>query len=75
MPFLWEDEGLLDILEYRLGPLLRPFAFVGRKLRCWARGHDPTPIAQRALPRRYGERPRYRYVCLRCGATRKPKVV
>lgn len=75
MPFLWDDEGLLDVLEHRLGPLLRLLAFVGRKLHCWARGHDPAPMPQRVSSKRFGERARYRRVCLRCGATLKVKVV
>lgn len=73
MPFLWEDEGLLDILEYRLGPLLKVLVFVGRKLHCWARGHSSQVMRMR--PKRYGAMSRYRRVCLRCGATTKVRAV
>ncbi len=65
MPFLWDDEGLLDMLEYRLGPLLRPLSFAWRKLRCLARGHAPKPRYRAGV--NYPEL--VCHACLRCGAT------
>ncbi len=64
MPFLWDDEGLLDKLECRLEPLGRPLVFVWRKLRCLARGHVPECRCRLGC-RVICSTP----VCVRCGAT------
>ncbi|KKK63773.1 hypothetical protein LCGC14_2990920 [marine sediment metagenome] len=71
MPFLWDDEGLLDAFEYRLGPPLRPLLFAWRKLRCLARGHTPEPRYRTGIsyPARIGIKELVCHACLRCGAT------